>query len=450
MNSAPCQDLWTRTLDRIRSEVGSEDAELWLKPLEGVGLSETALTVRVPNRFYAEGIRERYQKRIEHFLREISGRDIALEFDVSVDLRSVLPPTDPISQSGPQSDFPLGELDTRYTLSSFVVGASNRFAHATATAVARSPGTQYNPLFLYGGVGLGKTHLLHAIGHGVRQQHARARVLYTTAEEFVNDYVKAVKDGRFDEFRGKYRGLDCFLLDDIQFLIGKDRSEEEFLHTFNSLFESRKQIVLSSDRSPKEMAPAERRLISRFLWGPVVDIKPPDLETRIAILEKKAEIERFDMPHDVVVFVASSIKTNIRELEGALIRLKSFASLTGSPLTIDTAKEILRDAISHEVSQPIHIETIQRLVAAKYSLDLRDLKGHQRSASIVLPRQLAMYLACTMTELSYSDVGRHFGGKDHTTVLHARKKIQRLLEEDLVFLSHVNIIRQEIQQVENR
>jgi len=435
-------------VERLRSEIG-EDADLWLRPIEVVKLDNHVLHLKVPNKFFSDGIKDRYQKRLIGIFKDITGIDIGIDYEISMDLKSVLAPTDPISDPGPQSEFPLSEFNPRYTFASFVIGKSNRLAYATAEVIAKNPGTQYNPFFLYGGVGLGKTHLLHAIGNALRKEYPRTRVLYTTAEQFVNEYINSIHHRRTDDFRAKYRNLDCLLIDDIQFLIAKEQSEQEFFHTFNSLFDSRRQIVITSDRVPKEMTPYERRLISRFEWGQVADITAPDLETRIAILRKKAELEQFYVPDDVILFVASVVKSNIRLLEGSLIRLKAFASMTGSSLTVDDAKEILKDSLPHDTSSPVRLETIQRLVAHKYSLDVKDLKGQQRTASIALPRQLSMYLACVMTELSSTDIGRAFGGRDHTTVLHARKKIQKMLDEDPFFLELVNKLQADIKVVEN-
>jgi len=298
-------------------------------------------------------------------------------------------------------------------------------------------------------VGLGKTHLMHAIGHAIRTHDERARVLYTTSEQFVNEYINSLRYDKPDAFRSKYRHLDCLLIDDIQFIIAKGRSEEEFFYTFNALFDSRKQIVISSDRAPKEMAPSEQRLISRFEWGVVADIKPPDLETRIAILKKKAEAEQLFIPDDVILFIAGAIKTNIRELEGSLIRLSAFASLTGGALTVDTAKEILKDSITSEYSTPVRLDTIQKLVCQKYSVDMRALKSRSRTNEIAFPRQLAMYLACTLTDLSTTDIGSGFGGRDHTTVIHARDKISAMLERDPFFLESVNKLTEQIKAVDN-
>jgi len=451
VNNLDPNALWSQAIDRLRGEISDEQSELWLKPVEVLKLENGILQVKVPNKFYSNHIKEHYQKRLSAVMRDIAGAPIDLDYEVSKDLRTVLPPTDPVPEASSQSDFPLSELNPRYTFAHFVIGDSNRFACATAEAISKKPGTQYNPYFIYGGVGLGKTHLMHAIGNAIRQDHPRARVLYTTSEQFVNDFINSLQQNKPDEFRAKYRSLDCLLIDDIQFLIGKDRSEQEFFHTFNSLFDAKKQVVISSDRSPKEMAPSEQRLISRFEWGVVADVKAPDLETRIAILRKKADTEGFFVPDEVIVFVASSVKTNIRALEGSLIRLKAFSSMTGSALTVEDAKEILKDSLSPEDAPPVRIETIQRVVAYKYSVDVKDLKGHARTASISLPRQLAMYLCCTMrSDLSLKEIGKAFGGKDHTTVLHAREKIKKQVETDPFFLEVVNKLQSDIKAVENQ
>ncbi len=448
MKIASAAELWLQAMDRLRLEIGEENADLWLKPVEAVALDGGVLTLKVPNKFFSDGIKERYQKRLIAVFRELAESEIGLDFRIEKDLTRVLPSSDPVPEASPQSDFALTDLNPRYTFENFVIGESNRLARATAESIAKSPGTQYNPYVIYGGVGLGKTHLMHAIGNAIRRQHPKARVLYTTSEQFVNEYIGAVQNNALEAFRAKYRSLDCLLIDDIQFLIAKERSEQEFFHTFNSLFDSRKQIVVSSDRSPKEMTPLEQRLISRLEWGFVADIKPPDLETRIAILRKKAEIEQFTVPDDVILYVASSIKTNVRSLEGSLIRLKAFQSMTGAPLSVDDARDILKDTIVNDDSNPVRAETVQRVVALKYSVEVKDIKGHQRTASIALPRQVAMYLCCVMTEMSSTDIGRAFGGKDHSTVLHARKKIEKKIEEDPFFLELVNKLQADIKAAE--
>jgi len=441
-------ELWARTVERLRTEIGDENAELWLKPVEASSLEDGVLMLKVPNKFFSDGIKERYQKRLIALLRDQAGYEIGIDFRVERDLTRVLPPSDPVPEASPQSDFSLSELNPRYTFESFVIGESNRLARATAESISKSPGTQYNPYVIYGGVGLGKTHLMHAIGNSIRRHHPRSRVLYTTSEEFVNQFITAVQNNQIDAFRARYRSLDCLLIDDIQFLIAKDRSEQEFFHTFNALFDNRKQIIVSSDRSPKEMTPLEQRLISRLEWGFVADIKPPDLETRIAILRKKAALEGFTAPDDVILFIASSVKTNVRALEGCLIRLKAFQAMMGTPLSVDDAREILKDSIVVDDNSPVRVETIQRVVSLKYSVDVKDLKGHQRTVSISMPRQVAMYLSCVMTELSSTDIGRAFGGKDHSTVLHARKKIEKKIEEDPFFLELINKLQADIKAAE--
>jgi chromosomal replication initiator protein len=289
---------------------------------------------------------------------------------------------------------------------------------------------------------------MHAIGNSMRRHHPRSRMLYTTSEEFVNEFITALQNSQIDGFRSRYRSLDCLLIDDIQFLIAKERSEQEFFHTFNALKDSGKQIVVSSDRSPKEMTPLEHRLITRLEWGFVADIKPPDLETRIAILRKKAEQDEYTVPDDVILFVATAVKTNVRALEGCLTKLKAFQAMTGARLTVDDARNLLKNSIEEDGSSPVRIETIQRVVAVKYSVDVKDIKGHQRTASISLPRQVAMYLACVMTDLSSTDIGRAFGGKDHSTVLHARKKIEREIAASPFFLEMLNKIQADVRAAE--
>ncbi len=444
MKTLTAGELWGQAVARLRPDIGEENAELWLKPIEAASLEDGVLLLKVPNKFFSDGIKERYQKKLLAALKELAGSEIGLDFKVERDLTRVLPSSDPVPQASAQNDFAASELNPRYTFENFVIGESNRLARATAESIAKSPGTQYNPYVIYGGVGLGKTHLMHAIGNALRRQHPKARVLYTTSEQFVNEYIGSVQNNQLDAFRAKYRSLDCLLIDDIQFLIAKERSEQEFFHTFNSLFDSRKQIIVSSDRSPKEMTPLEQRLISRLEWGFVADIKAPDLETRIAILRKKAEHEGFTAPDDVVLFIASSVKTNVRALEGCLIRLKAFQAMTGAPLSVDDAREILKDSLAVDDGSPVRVETIQRVVALKYSVDVKDLKGHSRTASISMPRQVAMYLCCVMTEQSSTDIGRAFGGKDHSTVLHARKKIEKKVEEDPFFLELINKLQSDI------
>ncbi|MBI4054806.1 MAG: chromosomal replication initiator protein DnaA [Elusimicrobia bacterium] len=443
------ESVWEQVLSSIKNDLNPELFDLWVKPIVPKNLENNLLTLQVPNKFFSDWLKERFQSRIEGLLKNLTGTDISLHYSLTQELEEVLQKTpfsmDPIEAPPPQSDFTLSELNPRYTFDTFVVGTSNRFAQAAAEAVAKSPGKQYNPLFIYSEVGLGKTHLMHAIGHALRRGQPRGRVLYNTSEQFINEYINSLRDDRPEAFRNKYRSLDCLLIDDIQFLIGKGRSEEEFFYTFNALFDSNKQIVITSDRAPKEMSPMEQRLISRFEWGVVADIQPPDLETRVAILRKKAESEKLFVPEDILSYIATIIKTNIRELEGSLIRLVAYSSLTGRPLTVDAAKEVLRDSVSQDVpSSPLTTEAIQRVIASHFNLEVRDLKSKKRTDSIAFPRQIAMYLCRTLTDLSTTEIGAAFGGKDHTTVIHAQKKIKNKIQSDPYFMALINRITQDI------
>jgi chromosomal replication initiator protein len=326
------------------------------------------------------------------------------------------------------------------------VGPSNRFAEAAAEAVARDPGRTYNPLFIYGGVGLGKTHLLHSIARRIVQNQPQARIAYVPSERFINEFIDAIRFERMKDFRAKYRNLDCLLIDDIQFLMGKDSSQEEFFYTFNSLYDSRKQIVICSDRPPKETMVGDR-LVSRFEWGVICDIQPPDLETRIAILRKKTAESGLQAPDDVILFVATHIKTNIRELEGSITRIMAYTSLTGSPLTVDTARKVLKDILgSPDHALPVTVDHVQRVVARHFNLDVREMKSKRRTDAVAFPRQVAMYLARELTELSTIVIGDCFGGKDHTTVMHACNKIKNKLSGDPYFVALINKIRQDIRE----
>ena len=328
-------------------------------------------------------------------------------------------------------------LNAKYTFDTFVVGSSNQFAHAAAQAVADMPSKTYNPLYIYGGVGLGKTHLMHAIGHLIKSRNPNTRLTYLSSERFMNELINAIRYDKTITFREKYRNIDVLLMDDIQFLAGKERTQEEFFHTFNALYDAQKQIVISSDCPPKEIPTLEERLHSRFEWGLIADIQPPDLETKVAILKRKAELERIDLPDNVALFIASKIKSNIRELEGSLVRLVAYASLKGVAISLDLAQEVLRNIIDED-STGISIETIQKSVAQQYALKVADLKSKNNSRSIAFPRQIAMYLCKTLTKASLPEIGREFGGKHHTTVLHSINKISQMYEKDVVFHRLIN------------
>ncbi|MFH1725415.1 MAG: chromosomal replication initiator protein DnaA, partial [Elusimicrobiota bacterium] len=383
-------------MEGLRATLGDEAVDLWLTPAKPGEIKDNRFHLLVPNRFFSAKIRDQFQPMIEGLLKDATGQDLSLDFEVEPRMEPPARParrgSEQVADPAPQTELPMSDLNPRYTFETFVRGPSNRFACATAEAITKNPGRQYNPFFIYGTVGLGKTHLLHAIGHGAKKEHPRARVLYTTAERFVNEYIDSLRYDKPDAFRSKFRNLDCLLLDDVQFLIAKGRSEEEFFHTFNTLFDSRKAIVMSSDRPPEEMSPHEQRLISRFKWGVVADIKPPDYEMRVAILKRKAEEEDLQVPDDVLQFIARVVKSNIRELEGALTRTAAYRKELNAPLTVDLAKEILKDVLPSEQEEPVRLETIQKTVAEKYSLSVKELKSKQRTDAIAFPRQLAMYL----------------------------------------------------------
>ncbi|MBZ9621303.1 MULTISPECIES: chromosomal replication initiator protein DnaA, partial [Clostridium] len=337
-------------------------------------------------------------------------------------------------------------LNPKYTFDSFVIGNSNRFAHAASLAVAESPAKAYNPLFIYGGVGLGKTHLMHAIGHYILSNNPKSKVVYVSSEKFTNELINSIKDDKNVEFRNKYRNVDVLLIDDIQFIAGKERTQEEFFHTFNDLHEANKQIILSSDRPPKEIPTLEDRLRSRFEWGLIADIQPPDFETRIAILKKKADVENLNIPNEVMVYIATKIKSNIRELEGALIRIVAFSSLTNKEIGIDLASEALKDIISSRNSKQVTIELIQDIVSSYFNLKVEDFKSSRRTRNITFPRQIAMYLCRKLTDMSLPKIGEEFGGRDHTTVIHACEKISKGLKEDENLQDNVAELTKKISQ----
>jgi chromosomal replication initiator protein len=446
------EELWQKISGYLEESMSKESFDLWIKPIVPVSYDDEALTLQVPNKFFSDWLAENQKKNIEKIIEETTGKLCDLRFSYLQNLESILKKaqleSDPVPAEEADTSI-ASEFNPKYKFETFIEGASNRFAKATCVAAASNPGKEYNPIFIYGGVGLGKTHLLHAIAHRILQNNPKARVLYAPSEQFINEFIDSMRYNTPASFRNKFRTLDCLLLDDVQFLISKERSEEEFFYTFNALYDSRKQIVITADRPPKEMINIDERLISRMEWGVIADIKPPDLETRIAILRKKAEFENVFVPDDVTVFLASQIKSNIRELEGSLIRIVAFSSLTGTPLTVDVAKEILNDIIRREqASKPITIEKIQKVVARHYHIDLKDMKSKRRTDAIAMPRQIAMYISRNLTELSTIEIGESFGGKDHTTVMYACDKIKKRLKTDPFFVAEVNKITQNIKESE--
>ncbi|SDF54095.1 chromosomal replication initiator protein DnaA [Sporolituus thermophilus] len=463
MNPSQLAALWEQVLSMVQKEIARPIFDNWVKSsMLPLGLVDSTLEIGVPKQFVKEWVETRYAGLISRTVSTILQRPIDVRFinmDENADTLeeaiatetavtrtddapkdTSLPPAapSPAPAAKPETtplritvnEDPPTNLNPKYVFETFVIGNSNRFAHAAALAVAEVPAQVYNPLFLYGGVGLGKTHLMHAIGHRIRQNHPHLKVLYISSEKFTNELISSIRDGNPELFRQKYRNIDVLLVDDIQFLSNKERTQEEFFHTFNTLHEASKQIIISSDRPPREIQTLEDRLRSRFEWGLITDIQPPDLETRIAILRKKAMLENLNIPNDVMVYIASRIDNNIRELEGALIRVMAYASLTNQPIDINLATEALKDIFPHGKPKQITPELVLDVVCSYFKIKKEDLLAKKRTRNVAYPRQIAMYLCRELTDTSLPRIGEVFGGRDHTTVIHANEKISRERNED--------------------
>ena len=437
-------NLWDQILARVETKVNRHSYYTWFRPTTFVVEDRTSVTVRVPNALFKDWLTKHYAGVITEALGEVKrpnlvvnfvpdtagetasaiqlGADEAVVFDASA-----APPAAAPGSAG---------LNPRYTFDSFIVGSSNQFAHAACRAVAEAPSRSYNPLFIYGGVGLGKTHLMHAVGQYVLQHDRSLKLTYISSERFMNEMINAVRYDRVLDFRERYRSVDVLLVDDIQFLAGKEGTQTEFFHTFNALYDSQKQIVLSSDCPPHEIPALEERLRSRFEWGLIADIQSPDLETKVAILKKKSETEAVPLPDNVAMYIAGKIKSNIRELEGSLIRLIAYASLTGQEMSLSLAQEVLKNILDHE-EKAVTIEVIQKFVAEYYNLKLVDLKSRNNSKSVAMPRQIAMYLCKSLTHASLPEIGRSFGGKHHSTVIHSIRKVEELRKKDPDFNTQI-------------
>jgi chromosomal replication initiator protein len=418
---------WENILQHIERRVNPHSFATWFLPTRQEGTDSEKVTVRVPSEPFRKRLTETYAELLHAVLNEVGTPDVQLEFicaEPAAAPRSAVP-----KQTRLDFDSAAHQLNNRYTFDSFVVGSSNQFARAASFAVAEAPSKAYNPLYLYGGVGMGKTHLMQAIAHLVKARNPSLRLTYISAEEFTNQVISSIRFDRMTSFRERFRGVDVLLVDDIQFIAGKERTQEEFFHTFNALHDQQKQIVISSDCPPKEIGAIEERLRSRFAWGLIADIQPPDLETRIAILQKKAESAHVQIPDDVAEFIACSIKSNVRELEGALTRLIAYAALTGVSVNLVTAQQTLREVVaSHE--RKVSIEIIQKRVVEQFGMRDQELKVRSNSKAIAFPRQIAMYLVKQLTSASLPEIGRQFGGKHHTTVLHSIHKIEMLRRSD--------------------
>jgi chromosomal replication initiator protein len=440
--------VWDAVLGRIETKVNRHSYYTWFRQTTLASDDGGRLVVRVADPMVVDWLLKHYAGIIDEALAEVGRPGVSLEFrpeSPDAPPRDVLPDAvDPVANDAtagaePVETVGIGGLSPRYSFDTFIVGASNQFAHAACLAVAEAPSRSYNPLFLYGGVGLGKTHLMHAIGHYVLTRSPNLKLTYISAERFMNEVVNAIRYDRILEFRERYRGVDVLLVDDIQFIVGKERTQTEFFHTFNALHDAQKQIVLSSDCPPNQISELEERLRSRFEWGLIADIQPPDLETKIAILRRKAETEGVLLPDEVALYIAGRIKSNIRELEGSLIRLLAYASLTGRDLSMSLAQEVLRDVLRHD-ERVVTIESIQKFVAEYYRLKLTELKSKNNSKSVALPRQVAMYLCKTLTNASLPEIGKSFGGKHHSTVIHSLRKVEELRKKDGAFNSVINTL----------
>ena len=433
--------IWDEALARIETKVASYSFHSWFGHTSLVRDDRATIFVRVPDRAAVEWMHKHYTGVIAEALTDVGRGGTTVVFlpeGTEPGGPHDLDPPDPASIQPPATAAPasaeegVGSLSPRYSFDTFIVGASNQFAHAACLAVAEAPSRSYNPLFLYGGVGLGKTHLMHAIGHYILTHSPGLKLTYISAERFMNEVINAIRYDRILDFRERYRSVDILLVDDIQFIVGKERTQTEFFHTFNALHDAQKQIVLSSDQPPHQISELEERLRSRFEWGLIADLQPPDLETKIAILKRKADTEGVFLPDDVALFIAGRIKSNIRELEGSLIRLLAFASLTGREISMALAQEALRDVLGRE-ERAVTIDMIQKFVAEYYQLKVGDLRSRNNSKSIAMPRQVAMYLCKSLTNSSLPEIGKNFGGKHHSTVIHSIRKVEQLRQNDQAF-----------------
>lgn len=441
--------LWEKSLQFIKEKVSQQNFETWIRPIKISSMEGDNITLNVPNKFFKDWLIENYQPVIKEAIASIAGIDLKIDLQIAQESKK--------SQSSPRRHGDHQEkprphkktvrsginqsLNPHYCFERFVVGPCNQFAHAASVSVAEQPAKNYNPLFIYGGVGLGKTHLLNAIGIHALSHHPDMNVVYVSAEEFMNELINSIRYDRMPKFREKYRNIDCLLIDDIQFVAGKEKTQEEFFHTFNTLHDSGKQIVVTSDKFPKDIPNMENRLRSRFEWGLIADIHPPEIETKIAILEKKAQENNMVLPNNVAYYVASNVESNIRELEGYLIRISAFSSLTGKDIDMNLTKEVLKKILKRNEKEEVTIEEILKTVAGKLNVKLSDIKSQKKNKNLVLARQIAMYLARKMTSSSFPDIGEKIGGRDHSTVIYANNKIKKSLEED----EHIKKLVQEIE-----
>jgi chromosomal replication initiator protein len=446
------EEIWLEAQSNIEKVLTPQTFNTWIRPIKFLSSSNNHIELAVPNKFIQEWVVEKYLVMIQEAVSSLTEAKYQIQFKISEPADPLKAPAasqissadsnQPIKDRARNTDV-VSNLNPKYTFETFVCGASNQFAHAAAQAVANNPASSYNPLFIYGGVGLGKTHLLIAIGNHILHKNKKARVSYYTSEKFMNELINCLRYNKMEQFRNKFRSMDVLLIDDVQFIAGKERTQEEFFHTFNSLYESHKQIVVTSDKFPKDIPGLEERLRSRFEWGLIADIQPPETETKVAILKKKAELDSIMLPDDVALFLASSATSNVRELEGMLIRLGAFSSLTGNAISLNMAREVLKDIIVDK-SKEVTVEMIQKHVADYFKLKISELKSDKRLKALVVPRQIAIYLCRDLTKSSYPEIGEKFGGKDHSTIIHSFKKIDNLISQNMEIKNTIETLKRSI------
>ena len=446
------EEIWLAAQSNIEKVLTPQTFNTWIRPIKFLSSSNNLIELAVPNKFIQEWVVEKYLGMIQEAVSSLTEAKYQIQFKISessdplkatvISEKTSADSYQQVKDKARNNDV-VSNLNPKYTFETFVCGASNQFAHAAAQAVANNPASSYNPLFIYGGVGLGKTHLLIAIGNHILQKNKKARVSYYTSEKFMNELINCLRYNKMEQFRNKFRSMDVLLIDDVQFIAGKERTQEEFFHTFNSLYESHKQIVVTSDKFPKEIPGLEERLRSRFEWGLIADIQPPETETKVAILKKKAELDSIMLTDDVALFLASSATSNVRELEGMLIRLGAFSSLTGNAISLNMAREVLKDIIVDK-SKEITVEMIQKHVADYFKLKISELKSDKRLKALVVPRQIAIYLCRDLTKCSYPEIGEKFGGKDHSTIIHSFKKIDNLIPQNMEIKNTIDTLKRNI------
>jgi chromosomal replication initiator protein len=430
------ETLWDKTTKIIQDKLSKQNFDTWIRPIKIVAMEDGCVQLAVPNKFFKDWLLDNYFPTIKHSLENIIGLEVDVEFVLSKDKEKKPDAASKVREPSKNSSVTEARsknsspLNGNYTFDRFVVGPCNQFAHAASIAVSKQPAKNYNPLFIYGGSGLGKTHLLNAIGLLTASAHPDLHVMYVSAEEFMNEMINSIRYDRMSKFRERYRNIGCLLIDDIHFLAGKERTQEEFFHTFNTLHDSGKQIVVSSDKFPKDIPNLEGRLRSRFEWGLIADIQPPEIETKIAIIEKKMQENKVSLPSNVAHYIASQVESNIRELEGFLVRICAYSSLTGREIDLDLVKEVLRKLLKRNEKKEINIDEIIKIVAGKLNVKISDIKAHNKNKNMVLARQIAMYLARKLTTHSFPDIGEKIGSRDHSTVIYANNKILKGIESD--------------------